>query len=772
MATPSSKPNPGATPTHLTSSPRPSGAHMARPISHKSPSTRTPSASGHGHNQPPTSMHQYSTPLAVTTGAEDPVTFSSPSALLALGGYSGISPSPAGHDGLVGAGMNDNDIQALGMPGLKLGGARDSEEERRRHIDDVVQLLRARVSGRGVCREGIERLSDLEGFESIWQEDSLSIAGNFVDLEIDFHRGYNVVKDVSLKYATPDAQDGEQRDEATAVLKRDLIQSPEEGDRGAWKSLRGFHENLQWLAKHDRLSQEVNCFEAIEGLYESLKRVWEAEWNHRKFAGVYDHLCSGWVGQPCMHKGSRIGLSLDYWVQQARVLDAKEKQKTSSDAMVVDAPNGQPSDDDLSSLEGKWSIVVECEEGYPSLRVSKDWVGSEVLTGVNNNDNGPSSSEAHGSEAAVVNWVDPPATLTNNQGHPDAMALDSNMLGSSAPNRRFVAKLEPALDLPILAASDIYRHLGMQLPQEFKMVTYDGLLAPGWSPLSAAGAMGLGPEEASQLERRRRRMSVQSVDSTGKPCTKHHSYTFQPFESVAGRTMRDIPFAHPRQLADILPILRQYAFLANLIRSIFSSSYKPDEDKSATPADSSNISFSPPKFTDGKTKKDVIILSNADPNEKRLDALLGGFEKLATSPGAKGKGPVGVGNENSGPNSTVDNDVKVDVTLRTQLGQAPVIMLLFAVDQPDEASESANAEAALTKVSISLEVGLNGRVSVVDMTGLLDDNNTTTTDSMEDTPEKKALELQSKIANVLELSQDIGILVEWILRWARQRKGR
>lgn len=152
--------------------------------------------------------------------------------------------------------------------------------------------------------------------------------------------------------------------------------------------------------------------------------------------------------------------------------------------------------------------------------------------------------------------------------------------------------------------------------------------------------------------------------------------------------------------------------------------------------------------------------------------MLGGFEKLATSPGAKGKGPVGVGNENSGPNSTVDNDVKVDVTLRTQLGQAPVIMLLFAVDQPDEASESANVEAALTKVSISLEVGLNGRVSVVDMTGLLDDNNTTTTDSMEDTPEKKALELQSKIANVLELSQDIGILVEWILRWARQRKGR
>jgi hypothetical protein len=31
-------------------------------------------------------------------------------------------------------------------------------------------------------------------------------------------------------------------------------------------------------------------------------------------------------------------------------------------------------------------------------------------------------------------------------------------------------------EMPILAASEIYRQLGMQLPQEFKMITYDALL--------------------------------------------------------------------------------------------------------------------------------------------------------------------------------------------------------------------------------------------------------------------------------------------------------
>ncbi|KAE8328321.1 mediator of RNA polymerase II transcription subunit 1-domain-containing protein [Aspergillus sergii] len=765
MATPSSKQNPGATPTHLTSSPRPSGP-MARPISHKSPSTRTPSASGHAHNHQPTLTHQNATPLAAATGADDPVTLSSPSALLALGGYGGISPSPAVHDVLVAPGMHDSDIQALGMQGLKLGSARDSDEERRRHIEDVVQLLRTRVAGRGVCREGIERLGQLEGFESIWQEDSLSIAGNFVDLEIEFYRAQNTVKDVSLNIATPEATDGERR-EATAVLKRDLIESPEDGGRSSWKTLTKFHENLQWLAKHDRLSQEVNCFEAIEGLYESLKRIWDEEGHHRKFSGIYDHLCSGWVGQPCLHQGGRIGLNLEYWVHQARVLDSKKK-KVSPDDMAIDQPSESSMDGESGNHNGKWSIIIECEEGYPSLRVSKEWVNSEVFTVVNNNANEPSSNEMGGSDVAVVNWADPPATLSS-QGQQDAMALDSGMLGA-APNRRFVARMEPPLELPILAASDIYRHLGIQMPQEFKMVTYDGLLAPGWSPLSAAGAMGLGPEEASQLGRRRRRMAVRSVDQDGKPCTKQHSYTFQPFESVAGRTMRDIPFAHPRQLADILPTLRQYAFLANMIRNIFSPPSKNDDNRKDAETDSLNSPASQLKFTEpGKPKKNVITLSNKDPNEKKLDRLLKG---LHSTDRMKEKGKDTTKSNAEGIDDDVD-EIKVDITLRTQLGQAPVVMLLFTVNDPPGSAESAKEETTISKVSVSLEVRLNGRVSVVDMTGLLEHSSSLgdMDVQMTDGQKNEVIELQNKIARVLEISQDIGTLVEWILRWMQQRKG-
>lgn len=542
MATPSSKPNPGATPTHLTSSPRPSAVPMGRPLSHKSPSIRTPSASGHAHGQQPSaSSHQYATPLAANASLEDPVTFSSPSALLALGSFAGISPSPAVQDGLVGPGMNEGDIHALGMQALGLGGPRDHNEERRKNIEEVVQLLRTRVAGRGVSREAVERLGQLEGFESIWQEHSLSIAGNSVDLEIEFYPGEDNVKDVSLKYATPEAQEGERREEATAVLKQDLMLSPEERERGVWKSLSGFHANLERLARLDKLSQEVNCFEAVEGLYESLRRIWEEESRRGIYRGTYEHLCRGWIGRPTMHKDGRVGMGLEYWVEQHRLLDAKQ-QKMPSDAVHQDRP-------DVEDQLKVRSVTIECEAGFPSLRVSKDWVGAEVLTAVNTN-----SNESTESDIALVNWADPPPTLVSsvNGNQADPMAVDSGMVGSGTPNRRFVAKLEPPVDVPILAASDIYRHLGLQLPQEFKTVTYDGLLVPGVTNAAEEGTAE--SADAPQVGGRRRRKSVLVFDSDGRPVQKHHSYTFQAFEAVAGRTLRDLPFSHPRQLADIFPV--------------------------------------------------------------------------------------------------------------------------------------------------------------------------------------------------------------------------
>ncbi|KAJ5679604.1 hypothetical protein N7462_007848 [Penicillium macrosclerotiorum] len=758
MATPSAKP--GTTPTHLTS-PHPSSAALSRSITHKSPSMKTPTASGPGHtNQISASSHQYATPLAVTGVVDDPVNFSSPSALLALGGYAAISPSPAVHDGLVGPGMNENVIQNLGIQGLKLGVGRDGDEEQKHRIEQVIHCLRSRVAGRGVSREGVERLSRLEGFESIWQDNDINIAGNFVDLEIEFHAGYHAVKDVSLRYATPEYTEGERREEATAVLKRNLVQSPEDAEHGKWIPLKAFHENLHWLAKLDKLSQEVNCFEALEGLEENLKRIWMEEGKNGKHGGEYEHLCSGIIGRPSMHKGARIGLGLEYWVERAKVLDAKQETKLTH-AMAIDRPQGED-ENGADSQQKTWTVMIECEEGYPSLRISKEWVGSEVFSADHNGQTISSNA------VESINWLEPPQTMRLSHGnHPDPMALDSSMLESSPPNRRFVAKIDPPLDVPILAASEIYRLLGMQLPQEFKMLTYDGLLVSDGS-YSAL-------ESSPQPSRRKRRVSVSAFDVTGTPCTSHHNYTFQAFESVAGRTIRDIPFSHPRQLADIIPVLRQYALLTSLIRTIFHFSTDPKangekerkqeslKDTSLVPTDQEPWDF---------TGKDgIMILSNDDPNEEKLNLLL---HNGLPSPLSAGSSKHGISflSDDNGQSPMFMDEVKVDVTLRTQLGQAPALMLL--ITDPGESGTAGNFVRDPVQISICFEIGLNGRISVVDSTGLMREECGDGADLQmqgTDSSNPKLQDIHKKVARTLEISQDLGILVEWVLRWQRQRAG-
>lgn len=761
MATPSAKP--GATPTHLTSSPHPGSAALSRSFAHKSPSTRTPTGSGTGQNTQvsASSSHQYATPLAVTSAVDDPVNFSSPSALLALGAYTGISPGVAVHDGLVGSGMNDNDIQNLGMQGIKLG--RDSDEEQKHRIEEVVQCLRSRVAGRGVSREGVERLSRLEGFESIWQDNDINIAGNFVDLEIEFHANHEVVKDVSLRYATPEYTEGERREEATAVLKRNLAQTTQDADTGKWRSLKGFHDNLRWLAKLDKLSQQVNCFEALEGLEENLKRIWAEESKDSKYGGVYEHLCSGAIGRPSMHKGSRIGLGLEFWIDQAKLIDTKKKG--SADDMALDDPQNQEASD-LEDEERVWTAMIECEEGYPSLRIAKEWVGTEVFSKEEKTEEGGSTDSSQ-----TINWLDPPPTMRLSHGdHPDPMALDSSMLESSPPNRRFVLKLEPALDLPIIAVSEIYRHLGLQQMQEFKFITYDTLLVS--EPIDDTPLPG----------QRKRRVPVDTFDANGTFQQKYHTCTFQPFEAVQGRTIHELPFAHPRQLADIIPVsaladsfsflfftysvqtFRQYAMLSSLIRKVFKAPEKEGQPKS---------SAEPPAATPGPADQrlgepsanGIITLSNDEATDDKLNVILaGGFpsdsdtDTLSLSSGVK---------------SLHLSDVKVDVTLRTQIGQAPALSLVISEpgQLPSDPEDSATGEINIT---MNVEIGLNGRVSVTESAGLGEQKAEGSGDTAmqgTDDSEPKLQDIHKKIARVLEISQDLGILVEWVLRWQRQRAG-
>lgn len=542
MATPTPTPkhNPGATPNQNTSSPHLAAVPMGRGLSQRSPAMRTPSGQGHAHPNPGSTPYQAGlTPLAALTTGDEAITLSSPTAALMTLGMSGLTPSPAMIDGHVSAGLHENEVQSIGMSGLSLGGpppaARGIDEEKERRLDEVVQLLRLRVCGRGVCREGVERLGRLEGFECMWLDNKLSIAGISVDLEIEFEEGSDHVTDVSLKYATPDTEEAERREEATAVLKRDLISSPEDEKKGRWKKLDKFHANLQRLATSDRLSQSVNCFEAVEGLYESFRRIWSAELERRPTEGRWEHVCIGISGEPFLHKGDKIGLSLNYWVDQRKVLD--RRRAITEDDMMASA------DEEEILEERSWSALIECEEGFPPLRVSKDWVPPEVFVGAKQDESAMMMDD--GTPNTIVNWTEPPAMqvpINNTAGLTDPM------------NRRFVARLEPQLDVPIRIAADVCRVLGINLPPNTRTGVYERLIVPPVKASEIAAANDADFEKLMPRGKPRVR-SVFVFGDQGEPIKRQHGYAFQAFEAtVWGCTLRDLPFSHPRQLADIIPV--------------------------------------------------------------------------------------------------------------------------------------------------------------------------------------------------------------------------
>lgn len=191
--------------------------------------------------------------------------------------------------------------------------------------------------------------------------------------------------------------------------------------------------------------------------------------------------------------------------------------------------------------------------------------------------------------------------------------------------------------------------------------------------------------------------------------------------------------------------MRQYASLANLIHKIF---VPPSKDKNTNQQHTDKPNTTKPN--EEKQEKDgLIILSNQNPNEQKLDALLKGSDAS---------------------NDISHDNVNVDITLRTQLGQAPVLMLLFTLNDEDLQNIKVGEDYS-TRISISFEVGLNGRISVVDSSGLCDDSPSSNEPKGEkqpsDTQQNKKTELHTRIARALEISQDLGTLVEWVLQQRR-----
>ncbi|KXJ91013.1 mediator of RNA polymerase II transcription subunit 1-domain-containing protein [Microdochium bolleyi] len=473
-----------------------------------------------------------------------PVNFDSPTAAAALGAL----------------GINDLGLDNISMSGLVAGSGRGSEEEFRKKLDDVIDLLWSAKSAL-VSNDALERVANHLGLECMWEDTigggegakTLVIAGTAFSVEINVNK--NIVQEAALAFGEEVPIVDKHVAKASAVLKDDLVLAS--GQIPLTKRIRDFWSNLERLRDLDRLSVTpgFNCHEAVAGLFESLHSL--HQWDVTKLREIPQLSTKSpeqlevWAlasrnGVPQMHVRHRIGLTLDYWMEKYKRPQTKigrEDAKT-------------------------WGMFLSCvpanEMTFNPARVSDKWIGPNVEK------TNPSDEEvmvAGGNP--IIDWLEPAPTLlpasdsTKTESGMDPTA-DNMLSGPKAPDVGFMATFEPPVIVTNHAAFEIYKSSGTQ-PQ-MTTTTFDAWLFP-----IPRGAM-YDPSEPRVVEHTmqvptwRQRLLGEPQD---EPEVKSHKNTLHIYKPVYGQVLRAVPFSHPRELVQMLPTLRQYAFLSTLLYNSF-----------------------------------------------------------------------------------------------------------------------------------------------------------------------------------------------------------
>lgn len=179
---------------------------------------------------------------------------------------------------------------------------------------------------------------------------------------------------------------------------------------------------------------------------------------------------------------------------------------------------------------------------------------------------------------------------------------------------------------------------------------------------------------------------------------------------------------------------------------------EPNDDNSSKQLDSGIYKISRP---------DGYSLSNINPTEFSLNRVMNDKERQRL---------------NAGSLETLNSsneDIRVDVSLRTPLSFSPSILLVFSVDENVITGDSTSGTSLASKsntsrqIMLNIDIGVNADICVSQVSGLwlgYDDDD----DDDDDGRDQANTKFRKQIAKVLEVCEDLGMLVEWILRWLRK----
>lgn len=676
-------------------SPRPGTATATatgRPFAHKSPAVKTP-ASAHGHtHHVSVSSQPSSTPLTTTAIHDDLLNLTSPAAaLMATLGPTGLTPLGAGPDGL---GISTNGHDPPGRGGLP---AVTPEVERFQRAHWVANLLKARVAGRGVTREGVERIAQLQGFNTLWDDNNLTIAGNAVDLELNFETlSRDVVKDVSLKLSTSENEEPELQEGGTKILKQNLSWSHSDDRSLPWTSLSSFETNLHYLHEIDQIDDGAPCFSAVNSLYHSFKQIWDVEKQKLNWHATQGHLRRGAIGRPSLDRGPKLGLSLDYWAR---------KQDLESDAGDDETP---------IKSQDLYTAQISCESDTNPTLLPRNWVSDQVLS---EQTQAASILEAD-SDTLMPEWQDPTSDGgdSNDPARPASDDVAMEKSGHSLPSMlhmHFVCSLFPQVYLPLNAAAGLNLGFAMLDLNQESTVTYQKALQDHFN----RGRSNI-PEDKAEERWPRDIPRANPKDDSG---FRRHSYALHSAQNGAALWcfgVSTLKFTHPRQLAAAFPVLRQYALLGSILQSLVEfPAHEDTEPKDKTPS-----------------VEGTKVLQVHQRPLKRSNIKTGnqGFRNLTPKNG-----------------DTIDKDaLPVDISLDIISDPSRARLDIFV---PLRGLLSRNRQKPF--IFLSFDVCSGGSIEIRSLQGVQ-------ASSSDDSA------LKPMVARVLTLTEDIGIVVEWLIEKA------
>ncbi|KAG9184974.1 hypothetical protein G6011_11804 [Alternaria panax] len=622
--------------------------------------------------------------------------------------------------------MSNLGMSSIGMTPSTMGRANEAEITRRLcTIIDIIGRKPGRVSEEGLlalCKKmGIpcEKHMDEAGTWSLLIGDEALCDVTFKNDEIA-----SVNLQTGLDESRPDLHFGAAGSE---ILVRSLKPLP--GQSKLNVTLERFSESLEKLLTLDRLGSPqnggVSCYNAIAGVYTSLRKLFE----HEKKAELENRapderfrtqkaerevLCKK-SGRPRLNGGSCLGLSLEYW------MDGR---------LQIDPPvESAPYPEDAQKSQNKmYSLTIECEASpstlYTPIRISDDWISDRI-------DKPTDSTNAHDAldnmlmnSSSSIDWLDPKPTYLEpppEQTDADAMNLDS--AAGRLPNIRFVAKFNPPIVVPFAVHMQLYQSVGIEpRTDDLRPETFAGLaLRPGEADPGMSGTTG---DHTHEIRSSR---TVLVVDASGEKDRQHNMSLYIP-KLEYSRTLESLPFSHPKQLVEMLPVLRQYARATSLMRACFY-----EEPKKQVPMHKLGHQLTPPRTPQKSAPGNFlpplqldVALSYTPPTPR----LVLHVPHPASSAGGSSSS---TGNGNG--TTTAEKDAVAD--------------LLSNLDAPTDIFRA--------PLAVAVDVHANGEVVVTEQNVVKEE--------AEQSGEAGAKETGGKakrLAKALDVSDDLGIWAEWL----------